>query len=287
MTDSPGKVCLLTGATQGIGRAAAESLIHTGMRLILVARDPVRLRAVAEQLGRVAPGAEVETLAGDLSRVAEVRRLAAEFRARHRRLDVLLNNAGATFTRREVTPEGLERTFALNHLAYFVLTQELLPILKTSAPARVVNVSSAAHLRARLDLDDLQYERRRYAGMAAYGQSKLLNVLFTRELARRLEGSGVTVNAMHPGFVRTGFGHNTPGLFKTATQVAQLFARTPEQGARTLVYLATSPAVANVTGQYFFDERPARTSPLAEDAVTARRLWEESERLAASHAAAA
>jgi retinol dehydrogenase 12 len=287
MTDSAGRVCLLTGATQGIGRAAAQSLIHSGLRLILVARDPGRLGELAEQLRRAVAGAEVETLVGDLSRVAEVRRLAAEFRRRHRRLDVLLNNAGATFTRREVTPEGLERTFALNHLAYFVLTQELLPLLKSSAPARIVNVSSAAHLRARLDLDDLQYERRRYAGMVAYGQSKLLNILFTRELARRLEGTGVTVNAMHPGFVRTGFGHNTPGLFKTVVQVAQLFARTPEQGARTLVYLATSPTVANVTGQYFFDERPGRTSLAAQDDAAARRLWEESERLAASHPAAA
>jgi retinol dehydrogenase-12 len=287
MTDSAGRVCLLTGATQGIGRAAAQALIHSGMRLILVARDPVRLQALAEQLRGAAPGSEVETLAGDLSRVAEVRRLAAEFRARHDRLDVLLNNAGAVFARREVTSEGLERTFALNHLAYFVLTQELLPVLKTSTPGRIVNVSSDAHLRARLDLDDLQYERRRYAGMAAYGQSKLLNILFTRELARRLEGSGVTANAMHPGFVRTAFGHNTPGLFKSVVQLAQLFARTPEQGARTLVYLATSPAVAKVSGQYFVDERPGRMSRAAQDDAAGRRLWEQSERLMATRPAAA
>jgi NAD(P)-dependent dehydrogenase (short-subunit alcohol dehydrogenase family) len=287
MSDTAGRVCLLTGATQGIGRAAAQSLIHTGMRLILVARDPVRLQALADQLRRAVPGAEVETLAGDLSRVAEIRRLAAEFRARHDRLHVLLNNAGAVFARREVTSEGLERTFALNHLGYFVLTQELLPVLKASAPARIVNVSSDAHLRASLDLDDLQYERRRYRGMAAYGQSKLLNILFTRELARRLEGTGVTANVMHPGFVRTGFGHNTPGLLKSAVQVAQLFARTPEQGARTLVYLGTSPAVATVSGQYFVDERPGRTSRVAQDDAAARRLWEQSERLTATRPAAA
>ena len=194
-------------------------------------------------------------VAGDLSRMLEVRRVAAEIRARHRRVDLLLNNAGAVYVRREVTVEGLEKTFALNHLAYFLLTQELLPLLRESTPARVVNVSSDAHRGARLDLDDPSSSARRTGRGLAYGRSKLMNILFTRELARRLEGSGVTVNAMHPGFVRSGFGRNNPGLARAVMSFVQLFARTPERGARTLAWLATAPEVAGISGKYFVDER--------------------------------
>ncbi len=285
--ESRPRVCLLTGATLGIGRAAAEALAPMGMELVLVARDRARLEALAAELRRRTPGAKVGVLAGDLSRTAEVRRIAREFRATHDRLHVLLNNAGAMFARREVTPEGLERTLALNHLAYFVLTEELLPLLKSSAPSRIVNVSSDAHLGTRIDFEDLMSARGRYRAFAVYGRTKLMNILFTRELARRLEGTGVTVNAMHPGFVRSGFGHNNPGLLGTLVKWGQAFARTPEQGARTLVYLATSPAVEGVTGRYFFDERERRTSPEAQDMEAARRLWEVSVRLAGPSAAAA
>ena len=281
------RVCLLTGATLGIGRAAAEALAPMGMELVLVARDRSRLDALASELQRRAPGAKVSVLVGDLSRTSEVRRIAREFRATHDRLHVLLNNAGAMFTRREITPEGLERTLALNHLAYFVLTEELLPLLRASAPARIVNVSSDAHLRKRIDFEDLMSARGRYRPLAVYGRTKLMNILFTRELARRLEGTGVTVNAMHPGFVRSGFGQNNAGLLATLVKWGQAFARTPERGARTLVYLATSPAVAGVTGKYFYDERERRTSPEAQDMEAARRLWEVSVRLAGPAAAAA
>ncbi|MGZ6079091.1 MAG: SDR family NAD(P)-dependent oxidoreductase, partial [Myxococcaceae bacterium] len=213
--ESAARVCLLTGATLGIGRAAAVALAPAGLELILVARDRTRLEALAAELRGRTPGAKVGVLAGDLSRMSEVRRIAAEFRATHDRLHLLLNNAGALFARREVTSEGRERTFALNHLAYFVLTEELLPLLKSCAPSRIVNVSSDAHLGMRIDFDDLDYARGRYRPFVAYGRTKLMNLLFTRELARRLAGTGVTVNTMHPGFVRTGFGRNNAGMLGT------------------------------------------------------------------------
>lgn len=285
--DLQGRVCVLTGATQGIGRAAAEALLPTGVELVLVSRDATRLETLAAALRERVPTAQVGVVAGDLSRMLEVRRVAAEIRARHRRVDVLLNNAGAVYVRREVTVEGLERTFALNHLAYFLLTQELLPLLRESAPARVVNVSSDAHRGARLDLDDPQFERTPYRPHLAYGRSKLMNILFTRELARRLEGSGVTVNAMHPGFVRSGFGRNNPGLARAVMSFVQLFARTPERGARTLAWLASAPEVAGVSGKYFVDEHEKQPSPAARDDATALRLWEVSEQLVGSRAAAA
>jgi retinol dehydrogenase-12 len=286
-SESRPRVCLLTGATLGIGRAAAEALAPMGMELVLVARDLTRLEALAAELRKRSPGARVGVLAGDLSRMSEVRRIAREFRATHPRLDVLLNNAGALFAGRELTPEGLERTLALNHLAYFALTEELLPVLRSSAPARIVNVSSDAHRGMRLDLDDLNYARGRYRPFVAYGRSKLMNILFTRELSRRLEGTGVTVNAMHPGFVRSGFGQNNHGFLGKLIKLGQAFARTPERGARTLVYLATSPEVEGVTGKYFHDERESRTSVAATDMEVARRLWDASVRLASPAAAAA
>jgi NAD(P)-dependent dehydrogenase (short-subunit alcohol dehydrogenase family) len=286
--DLQGRVCVLTGATQGIGRAAAESLLTTGVELVLVSRDLTRLQTLASDLRLRAPEAKVGVVAGDLSRMLEVRRVGAEIRARHHKVDLLLNNAGAVFARREVTVEGLERTFALNHLAYFLLTQELLPVLREAPAARVVNVASDAHRPARLDLDDLQYERTPYSAFGAYGRTKLMNILFTREQARRVEGSPITVNAMHPGFVRSGFGQNNPGFFGGIIALGQvLFARTPKRGARTLVWLATSPEVAGVSGKYFVDEHEATPSAAARDDATAHRLWEESERLAGLRAAAA
>ncbi len=285
--ESAARVCLLTGATLGIGRAAAEALAPMGLDLVLVARDRTRLEALAAELRARTPEAKVGVLAGDLSRMSEVRRIAAEFRARHDRLHLLLNNAGALFARRELTPEGRERTFALNHLAYFVLTQQLLPLLRASAPSRIVNVSSDAHLGARIDFDDLDYARGRYRPFVAYGRSKLMNILFTRELARRLQGTGVTVNAMHPGFVRTGFAQNNAGPLAAVVKLGQLFARTPEKGAETLVYLATSAEVEGVTGKYFHDSRERRSSEAAQDLEAARRLWEVSAQLAGPGAAAA
>ncbi|MGO9829221.1 MAG: SDR family oxidoreductase [Myxococcaceae bacterium] len=280
------KVCLLTGATRGIGRAAAEGLARTGLRLALVGRDKARVEETVAAVRAVTGNNQVEGLVADLSLRSEVRRLAADVRVRYQRLDILVNNAGAIFTRREETTEGIEKTLALNHLGYFLLSWELLDLLKASAPARVVNVASEAHRGMRLDFEDLG-NRKSYSGLRVYGQSKLMNILFTAELARRLAGTGVTVNALHPGVVATGFGQNTPGLFRTLIRLAAPFLTTPEKGAETLVYLATSPEVEGITGQYFIKCRAVKPSPAARDAQAAQTLWEASERLVAVRNAAA
>ncbi len=280
------KVCLLTGATRGIGRAAAEGLARTGLRLALVGRDKARVEETVAAVRAVSGNNQVEGLVADLSLRSEVRRLAADVRGRYQRLDILVNNAGAIFTRREETAEGIEKTLALNHLGYFLLSQELLALLKASAPARVVNVASEAHRGMRLDFEDLG-NRKRYSGLRVYGQSKLMNILFTEELARRLAGTGVTVNALHPGVVATGFGQNTPGLFRTLIRLAAPFLTTPEKGAETLVYLATSPEVEGITGQYFIKCRAVKPSPAGRDPQAAQTLWEASEKLVAVRNAAA
>jgi retinol dehydrogenase 12 len=281
-----GKVCLLTGATRGIGLAAADALARTGLTLVLVGRDKPRVEETVHAVRSATGNGHVEGLVADLSLRSEVRRLAKEVRGRYPRLDVLINNAGAIFTRREETAEGIEKTLALNHLGYFLLTLELLDILKASAPSRVVNVASDAHRGMRLDLDDLE-NRKRYSGLRVYGQSKLMNILFTTELARRLAGTGVTVNSLHPGVVATGFGQNTPGLFKSLVRLAAPFMTTPEKGAETLVYLATSPEVEGVTGKYFAKSRQARSSPVSRDPELAAKLWAASERFVAAGNAAA
>jgi len=288
MTAAPfrGKVCLLTGATRGIGRAAADALARTGITLGLVGRDSARVKETVAAVRASSGNTEVEGLVADLSSGAEVRRLAADVRARYPRLDVLVNNAGAIFTRREETAEGIEKTMALNHLGYFLLTLELLDLLKRSAPSRVVNVASEAHRGMRLDFGDLE-NRKSYSGLRVYGQSKLMNVLFTEELARRLDGTRVTANSLHPGVVATGFGKNTPGLFRTLVGIAAPFMTTPEKGAETLVYLATSAEVEGVSGKYFSKCREVRPSPAARDPEAARKLWEASERLVAVRTAAA
>lgn len=276
-----GKVCLVTGATQGIGLAAARALAQKGAQVVLVARDPGRGQAALEQVRTVATGKAPELLLADLSSLAQVRKLAADFRARHDRLHVLLNNAGAIFTERELTADGFERTFALDHLAYFALTEALRDVLVASAPARVVNVASDAHLGGRMRFDDLMMEKG-YGGTQAYMQAKLANILFTRELARRLEGTGVTANALHPGGVASGFAKDTHGWFKWMWKLVTPFLLTPEKGARTSIFLATDASVANVSGKYFARRRQKRPSSLARNDEDARRLWEVSERLVAS-----
>jgi NAD(P)-dependent dehydrogenase (short-subunit alcohol dehydrogenase family) len=267
-----GRTILVTGATGGIGLAAARELARLGAQVTLLSRSAERCAAAAARI-RAETGSPVEYIAADLSTLGGILQAAADFKQRHTRLHVLVNNVGALFVRRQLTLDGLERTFALNHLSYFLLTNLVLGLLKTSAPARVVNVASAAHERAGLDLDNLQGEKR-YRGMQAYGQSKLANLLFTYELSRRLEGSGVTANALHPGFVATGFARNNGPLFNAGTWlVGRLFGRRPGQGARTVVYLAASPEVEGVTGQYFVDRRPQPSSPLSYDRPLAERLW--------------
>ena len=274
-----GKVCVVTGATSGIGRVAAMRLAQMGARLVLVARDPARAEAMLARLHALAPAAAHRAHYADLSRIADMKRVAAEIAAAEPRIDLLVNNAGALFGGRRLTADGLERSFALNHLAYFVLTLGLRERLLAAAPARVVNTASTMHRVGWLDLDDLQYARF-YNGVFAYARSKLANVLFTRELARRWAGSGVTVNCFHPGFTRTRFGNQAGLLWAPLILVAKAFAIPPAWGAKTLVHLASAPEVADITGGYFVRRRLTRPSRAARDADTARRLWDASVRIA-------
>ena len=273
------KVVVITGATSGIGRVAAEKLAGMGARIVLVARDKTRAEATLAHLNERAPSGNHTVHYADLSRLAEMKRVAAEVAGAEPRIDVLINNAGALFGHRRLTEDGLEMTFAVNHMAYFVVTYGLRKRLLTSAPARVVNTSSNAHKRSLLDFGDLQSSRR-YAGFMVYSRSKLCNILFTRELARRLDGTGVTANCLHPGFVDTRFGERSGGLFSHLISVGKLAALSPEQGAETLVYLASSPEAASASGQYFYKCRPAIPTMEAQDDAAARRLWSESARLA-------
>jgi NAD(P)-dependent dehydrogenase (short-subunit alcohol dehydrogenase family) len=274
-----GKVCVITGATSGIGEVAAEELARQGARLVLIARDQARGETTLARLRAIAPAAAHRVHYADLARIAEMKRVAAEIAAAEPRIDLLVNNAGALFTAREVTVDGLEKHFAVNHVAYFVITQVLRERLAAAAPARVVSTASGAHYGAHLDLDDLQFANR-YRGFQAYQRSKLYNVMWTRELARRLAGTGVTANCFHPGFVATRYGDHAGGLLSWGVRVAKLFAISSEKGAQTLVYLATSPEVADVTGSYFTRCRLKTPSEAAQDDAAARRLWDETARLA-------
>jgi NAD(P)-dependent dehydrogenase (short-subunit alcohol dehydrogenase family) len=275
-----GKVCVITGATSGIGLVAAEQLAAMGARLVLVGRDKARGEAAMARIKRRTAGAEIRIHYADLSRLVEMSRLGSEIAAVEPRIDVLLNNAGAMFAARRVTEDGLERTFAVNHMAYFVLTNRLEERLAAAAPSRIVNTASDAHRGNTLDFDDLQSERR-YRGLTAYGRSKLANILFTRELARRLAGSGVSANCLHPGFVASRIADNNSGAFRLGVTIAKsLWGLSPERGAQTMVYLASSPEVAGVTGGYFAKSRPATPTAAAQDDAAARRLWDESARIA-------
>lgn len=272
------KVVLITGATDGIGRSAAESLARAGAKVVLVGRSQQKTEQAAREIAAVAGAEHVDYLLADLAVQAQVRALAAAFMARYDRLDVLINNAGAIFMSRQESQDGIEMTFALNHLAYFLLTNLLLDRLTASAPARVVNVSSDAHQGARMDLADLE-TRRGYSSFKAYSLSKMANILFTYELARRLAGKGVTVNALHPGFVATNFGLSNGGLFRPIFKLFQVAAISPAEGARTIVYLASSPEVAGVTGKYFTKEKPVRSTAATYDEALARGLWDASARM--------
>jgi NAD(P)-dependent dehydrogenase (short-subunit alcohol dehydrogenase family) len=269
----------ITGATSGIGRAAALELCRRGADLILVVRNREKGDAVVAELKSARPDAKIDLIVADLSVLSDMRRAAGEVKARHRRLDVLINNAGIVSMQRRTTADGHEATFATNHLGYFVVTNLLLDLLKASAPSRIVNVASDAHRRGKIELDDLEHERR-YFGMRVYEDSKLMNVLFTVELARRLEGSGVTANCLHPGVVATGYG-TTEGnvLFKWMVKIAHPFMRSPEKGAETTVFLATSPEVARQSGGYYQDCKATRTSRRAQDLDMAKRLWDATAKL--------
>ncbi len=269
-----GKTCVVTGATSGIGEAAARALAQGGAHVVIAGRDAARCQSVVDAIRAATGNAAIEPVVADLSSLAEVRRLASELKDRCPRIDVLANNAGAYFARREVTPEGFERTWALNVLAPFLLTNLLRDRLEASAPARVINTSSNAHERARLAPDDLDGGPQG-AGFRAYGRSKLALNLLTSEFARRIDPAAVTVNAYHPGFVSSHFGWNNGRVYRGAIRfLSGTFGLSSEAGADTLVWLATAPEVAGTTGRYFHERKEVRASPLSYDGPLAQAVWD-------------
>jgi len=277
--DMRGKVVVITGGTSGIGSVAAEALAGMGARIVLIARDRNRSEAELARLREKGPGLAHRAYFADLSRIAEMKRVSGEIAAAEPRIDVLINNAGALFSQRTLTADGLEFTFATNHMSYFVVTEGLRERLLAAAPARVVNTSSDAHKGNKLHFDDLQSSRN-YGGFKIYGRSKLANILYTRELARRLADTGVTANCLHPGFVATRFGDQSGGAFSFMVRIAKNFAISPEKGAETIIYLASSDEVTGVTGEYFYKSCIATPTKEAQDDAAAKRLWQESEKLA-------
>jgi NAD(P)-dependent dehydrogenase (short-subunit alcohol dehydrogenase family) len=277
MSDMSGRICLVTGATRGIGRATAEALAKSGAHVLLHGRDSASVGAVCREMIRYG---QVDGVVGDLSSLAAIRKLATDVAAQYPRLDVLVNNAGTGTRRRQTTGDGYERTFAINHLAPFLLTNLLLDRLKAGKAARVVTVSSMAHRSAKLDFDDLNWEKRKFSGLGAYAASKLANILFTLELSSRLAGTGVTANCLHPGVVATNifaaFGGRTGKVFSV---LLRPFMLSPADGAKTSIYLASSPEVANVTGKFFDKCREVPPAAPAQDAAAAKRLWDISAKL--------
>jgi NAD(P)-dependent dehydrogenase (short-subunit alcohol dehydrogenase family) len=273
-----GKCCVVTGATAGIGLVTARELARMGARVLIVGRSPERCARSVEEIRALSGSSSVESLVADLSRQADVRRLASEIEARVSHLDVLVNNAGGIFLNRQESADGIEMTFALNHVSYFLLTSLLLPLLKTSAPSRIVNVASDAHRGVSIDFDQLQGAPR-YRGWRAYQWSKLANLLFTFELSRRLKGTGVTVNALHPGFVRTSIFRDPGPIGWIIRRSADWLAIPPEKGALTSIYLASSPEVEGISGKYFAKQKPAIPASAAYDLDAAVRLWNLSQQL--------
>ena len=268
------RIIMVTGATAGIGLATARGIAQQGATVIIVGRSLERSRAAVEQIKEQTGNPHVDFLLADLSLQSDIRRLAEQFQERYARLHVLVNNAGGLFLNGQVSLDGIEMTLALNHLGYYLLTRSLYNLLKASAPARIVNVASVAHLGARIDFPNLQF-----SGWKGYKRSKLANILFTYELARRAEGTGVTVNALSPGLVASNFGMNNRGLFPLIKPVVDLFSVSNERGAETSIHLACSPDVEGVTGKYFTRRRPRRSSAASYDRTAAAQLWEISARM--------
>jgi NAD(P)-dependent dehydrogenase (short-subunit alcohol dehydrogenase family) len=273
-----GKRIVLTGASRGIGRETALALGRMGADLSLVVRDAERGRAVAAEVKALGGGGDVDVFVADLSSMADVRRAGAEILRAHDVVDVLVNNAGALLMDRQVTKDGFEATFATNHLGYFLLTKVLLDAVKKGPAGRIVNVASEAHHRGSIRFDDLMSEKA-YAGWRAYSDSKLANILFTSELARRLEGSSVTTNSLHPGVIASGFARNNAGIVGLVAKLAAPFLMSSEDGAKTTIFLATDPSVAATTGKYFAKSRPKTPSREARNAAIAKRLWDATEEL--------
>ncbi|HEX5083983.1 MAG TPA: SDR family oxidoreductase [Blastocatellia bacterium] len=272
------KICLVTGANSGIGKVTAKALAARGATVIMVSRNRERGEAARDEIVRKTGNENVDLMIADFSDLSQVRRLAAGVKAKYPRLHILVNNAGTFIDKWTLTVDGYEATFAVNHLGYFLLTKELLGLLKSSAPARIVNIASDAHNRGHIHFDDLNLENG-YGAWKAYCQSKLANVLFTYELARRLEGTGVTANCAHPGVVGTNLFNSVGGWAGKIVRLFTPFMRTPEKGADTMIWLASSPEVEGVTGKYFSDRKEQATNPESYDTAVAARLWEISERM--------
>ncbi len=278
-TSMQGKICLVTGATSGIGKATALALAQMGATVVMACRDRARGEEARSEITTKSRNNAVDLLQADLSSQQSIRQLVETFQQHYTQLHVLINNAGASFSKRRETVDGLEMTFAVNYLAPFLLTNLLLNVLKSSTPARIVNVSSDAQKAGYIRMDDLQ-EEQRYLPMHVYGQSKLALVLFTYELARRLQGTGVTANCLHPGFVATNFGQRGASLpILLLIKLIAPFGTSPEKGAKTSIYLASSPDVEGVTGQYFAKSLPRRSSSISYDESLQRQLWEQSAQL--------
>jgi NAD(P)-dependent dehydrogenase (short-subunit alcohol dehydrogenase family) len=274
-----GKTCLVTGATSGIGKEIASGLAGMGADVAISGRSRDRCEAALREIKAKVSDAKVSYIVADLSSQVSVRQLAQDFAGAHRRLDVLVNNAGTFLAKRATTVDGMEYTFAVNHLAPFLLTGLLIDVIKASGPARIITTSSVAHRGSLIDFGDIQFEKRPYSGIRAYGQSKLANILFTKELARRLVGSGVTANCFHPGAVRTGLVKGNPWHYRLIWNAAGPFFLSPEKGADTGIYLASSPDVEGVTGKYFVKREQAEPAAEAGDLEAAARLWDVSEKL--------
>jgi len=267
-----GKVCIVTGASSGIGKVTAKELARMGAAVVLACRNPERAEAAREEIVKETGNNKVSVILVDLASLESVRSFAKEYQQKFSKLDVLVNNAGLYSSKRIVTVDGFELTFEVNHLAHFLLTDVLLPSLTVSMPSRIVNVTSEAQRSGHIDFEDLNGERK-YSGWKAYPQSKLANVLFTYELARRLEGTGVTANCVHPGTVRTNFGRKSGGIMAVLVRIAAPFMLSPEAGARTVIWLASAPEVGHITGRYFIRKAEAKSSRESYDVGVAQRLW--------------
>ncbi len=269
------KTILITGATSGIGKAALMTLAIDGCRIVFTARDESKAQETLDNIINDSGNVDIHYLIGDLSCLSGVRKIADEYKSRFDRLDILINNAGGYFHRKKMTEDGYEYTFALNHLAYFSLTLLLMELIKKSTPARIINVASEASRPGHIDFDDLMGEKK-YSGVKAYCQSKLANLLFTYELDRKLKGKNITINAVHPGAVRTNFGNDAEGLHRFLFNLYVPFMRKPEKGAETIVYLVRSPVLEGISGAYFHDKKEIKSNKKSYDLQVASRLWKKS-----------
>ena len=276
--DMSGKVCLITGANSGIGKATALGLAKLDATVVIVSRDKDKGEAALIEIRMLSGNKNTDAMVADLSSQDSVRELAHDFMARYKKLHVLINNAGIFLPRRVLTVDGLEATFATNHLGHFLLTNLLLNELKSSAPARIINITSSAHYGTEIDFEDLQGEKK-YGGYHAYSQSKLANVLFTYQLAKQLEGTGVTVNCLHPGVVRTGFAKDQAGLMNILFRIGSPFMMSPEKSAKAVIYLAASPELEGVSGKFFSKGKEKKSSKESYDIASAEKLWKVSAEL--------